>query len=1095
MIELYIENKLIELEDELEVDFTYETIDPDKLSSIKNSFSKTVSIPGTPKNNITFGHIFRNDKWLESFIPGAPIDSYYDPHKKVTWIINKNGTLVQRGYCVLNFIDVEDDRKVTYNLTLYGGLGEFFYSLAYNDDGTAKTLKDVYFNWRPKTTLIGYGPAMNEGEEQVNTLMYCSSQLIAYAYHLLNPLYTYEGTTDIDKDIVFVPCYTGLYDNFDSKHILVSTFNQSYAGAPLSTTTRQELNEVFPQSMTDGDTTYTTMSRTFDQYGYTYGLASFSRDLDPTEAGDLRVNELPVAIRLSKLLWAITRPENCGGYEVEWSDSILNSYNFIYGWLLLGKLDNKTESLSAETVASYTIGDVEINYRGVSGADTTSTLPQTVTIFNQQPQLSGNYIFRTTVKPKLNINLNEINLVASPEFCSGSYFMEVTGGGSQSHPAFVTYYTRYNVYALVTSIFNGSTRVNTQADLFYYSSLNRYPYSVFGGGQPSQQETLNRVTAYLEEFYNLSSGTITKTTLHTCVQTLINYNHLSSSDYSCEFECPNEDINVAVPGISSLQNLRITQDAVVVAAGWVGRSNTGGSYFIGAWGDENVQIAHTTFFGIPHYRYPERSTNWTMCHNEPDDYKFGFDVINTGLFLNETIGFNILNLDKTTLFASSDSPFKYLADYCKMMNYKFLCDHTSKKVKIMQANEYYKDTEIDLDGKIDYHRAMSVNPVIAKNKIIDIGLAPLDTYPIELINRKLDYKFGIKKFDTGLEYSATNTSLLDNLIYKSSSDWQLNSVFYNLYPQFPKAYNLSTVSWTLFNYQDSKLNKKEFITATKNNENSSLQVLDNTPKLAVFDKSQKYTTGSTFIFLNGFVKNYDYTLVSSTDRSTYAIAPRLMFSNDTIEQYFFNDGQRCYVWDFKYNDVFTFWGEYSSDQKGVATSWTLPFFTRDLYNEYVYDSESQQYKWQSSLYKLASWNMTNQNGLDGIYSLNNATFIINQSNIYSETATSDIWTQNEYSIDGAVPQDSAYQTIRPYETMWDTQLNDIYDINSREVTLYVDLTQFSDVNTILRQTYLWEGSKWIITKIHNFKLSNFMKDKFTKVTMKKVVDISAWVNE
>ena len=66
MIELYIENQKIDLTDDIEINFTYETVDPDKLSSIKNSFSKTVNIPGTPNNNRTFGYIFRFDKYFNS---------------------------------------------------------------------------------------------------------------------------------------------------------------------------------------------------------------------------------------------------------------------------------------------------------------------------------------------------------------------------------------------------------------------------------------------------------------------------------------------------------------------------------------------------------------------------------------------------------------------------------------------------------------------------------------------------------------------------------------------------------------------------------------------------------------------------------------------------------------------------------------------------------------------------------------------------------------------------------------------------------------------------------------------------------------------
>lgn len=1207
MIELYIENKKIELETELEVDFTYETIDPQKLSSIKNSFSKTVNIPGTPNNNITFGHIFRNDKYIPISSIGAPIDSFYDPHKKVSWIINKNGSLVQRGYCTLDGIDVNDDRKITYKITLYGGIGEFFYSLSYNEDGSAKTLKDVFYDWRPKRTFLGYGQAMNTAEEMTDTLMVCSSDIISQSYHNLNPNYTYSGTTDIDKDVVFIPCYSGLYDDFDSKHMLVSVFNQNYTGSPMSSTTKQILNNTFKDSIVDDGVTYTTLDKEFSSTGaYRYGLATFSRDLDPSEAGDLRINELPAAIRLSKLLWAITRPENCGEYEVEWSQTILNSLHFLYGWVLLGKLKTTNDSIEQVFFNNLVVNNTTITYNQNNQGQNSTCTGSSNEIYNSSVQ-SGKYNFKLVVKPKLSFEAgyNYWNSSLETPWMSGAAYIKVTGGGSQNPSVNVQLWTRYNIYVVIHKFITDSQIQAVIADAFFYSS--DYDYYFGRDLFHSVDEYTEVLKSMLEQYIQ---NDIDKVTIHNCIPRITDAqgSYPLATIYT---QSENEQIRFVYEHIGT--NLRIDQECVLAFIQW-GRQTTP---IVGLWGLDDPYNSgcpkNLSFFGLTEGAGTSNYvTNW-YYNDDSDVYTFSYDFISGGLYLTESAGFNILELDKQTLFASSDSPFKYLVDYCKMMNYKFICDNISKKINILAPNEYYEDTEISLEGKVDYSRTINVNPVIAKNKIIDIGLNSLNTYPIELIERKLDYKYGIKKFDTNIEYSAPNTTLLDNLIYKSTSDWQLNSIFYHLYPQLPKAYNTPTLSWTLFNYTDGELDKKEFIiTAGEISVATSLETLDKMPKLALFDKSQKYTQGTTFIFLNGFVKNYDYAEVTSggdysilqptqiktntyvnyqapdseytnsqyilnyydidqsliyyvsantasnmsniyvinyyastgnpsyplawigseyqsngnslsrqmlhipsnatmmkcnflaSDRSAsietvsgaqYAISPRLMFSTDTAEQYYLNEGKRCYMYDFKYNDVFVSWGCYSTDQKGVATSWVLPFFTRDLYNKYIYRQDTQQYEWRNYTYKLASWNIVDQDGLDSIYSLSNTTFLKNQLFNYSKTSSSANWASNEYEIDSiTIVPDSKGDTIRPYDSMWEPQLKDIYDRNSREVTLYVDLSQMSDSNNILRQTYIWEGQKWIITKIHNFRLSNFMKDKFTKVTMKKVADISAWIN-
>ena len=52
MIELYIENKKIDITDDLEINFTYESIDPDKLSAIKNSFSNEIKFLNTDNESV-----------------------------------------------------------------------------------------------------------------------------------------------------------------------------------------------------------------------------------------------------------------------------------------------------------------------------------------------------------------------------------------------------------------------------------------------------------------------------------------------------------------------------------------------------------------------------------------------------------------------------------------------------------------------------------------------------------------------------------------------------------------------------------------------------------------------------------------------------------------------------------------------------------------------------------------------------------------------------------------------------------------------------------------------------------------------------------
>lgn len=1227
MIELYIENRKIDIAEDLEINFTYESIDPDKLSSIKNSFSKTVNIPGTPSNNITFGHIFRSDKYIPANSP-ENIESGYDPHKKVNWFINKNGTLINRGYCTLNNILIQNERNITYQLTLYGGIGEFFYSLSYNDDGSPKTLYDVFFNWYPKTSLVGHGAAMSLGSEQTSTLMKCSADIVSQAYHSLSPEYRYTGTTDFEKDVVPIPAYCGIPEDFDATKMLVSTFNQNYnPGTPvISADTRSLLQNSFPDSITDSDgSVYYTVGSTFSQSdSYRYGVATFSRELEPSEAGDLRVNELPFAMRMSKMLYAISQPENNGGYTVDWDASVLDSYYWKYGWVVLGKIKQDREKFSVvalEPVEGYDGFQNTVDITTVNVIDS-SYCPQ-YTLYSGQLS-EGNYQFSEWITPKAMLKTAagvrhyvpaqpghsshygdyygwDYYYTQARELFSGSYWSG-TGKG----------FERWNVQVVINRIYNGTSLISEFADVFYYKNQS----SSFG---TPKQNPFNKPNVYngvknsLISRINSEFGTnITDFNVRNCTLELSNKQGYANNNYEIEFEC--DSVNIKKNFNTGNANIEIKQDQKIFFVQWEYSSNAS-NFTSGVYGEDDPNSLLTLGFNSSVLKgkltlfsftngsqsvFKKPSANSTTTYVEDDQGYWFADFMSenspNGIFIAKSTGFNILNVNKKILFANSSSPMKYLADFCKLLNLKFICDNTKKTVYIRRIDSYYKNNVIDINGKVDLGRDINVKPVLTDAKNIVVGLETVDTYPVYIFNKTSKEKFNKAKYDTKIEYAVKDTELLNNLVYKNAIDWQLSGTYFNIYPQVPRPYAVQSISWTLFdtaNSQADEIKSKEFFTPGAPALDSALSATtDFLPKISMFDNSNKNVDlKDSLIFLNGFVSNYDYTVagtakvtlepdsidsshyinssgtytsssyqdiytytivpgtsyyVTATNNSTYssyivnyydsggtrigtqysqananytdapltipanavsmkcnfrkadttakicidsniyAISPKVIFTNDTVEQYYLTGG-RCYMSDFKYNDNFDSWGCYSSDQKGCATSWVLPFFSRDLYN--ICDSSNN---WSTTPYKVASWNIVNQDGLDNVYDLMSTVFVKSPAYSFSKTVSNitDV-AANEYSVNG-MPQDEPGQT-RIYDTIWKGYLDELYGRNVRDVTAYVNLSEFSDPNEIMRNIYGWQGHKWVITKMFNYKISNIMNDRFTKVTLHKIANINNWV--
>lgn len=1216
MIELYIENKKIDITDDLEINFTYESVDPDKLSSIKNSFSKTVNIPGTASNNITFGHIFRYDKYIPLSGP-IKIDNYYDPHKKVNWFINKNGAVINRGYCTLDNILVKNERDITYQLTLYGGIGEFFYSLTYNEDGSPKTLYDMYWDWYPKTNLLGHGAHLDPGQENSKTLFKCSADIIASVYHNLDPLYTYSGSTAIDQDVVFVPCYTGLYEDFDSKHMLVSTFNQNYNSVPayLPSDKVSALQASFPDTYTDDEGTYTTIDKNFSSSGaYKYGLVTFSRDIDPFEAGDLRVNELPVAIRLSKLMTVISNPINNGGYEVEWDDEIKQSYHWLYSWILLGKIRQDKEDLNILTFSpnsTYDGYELTATYKSTTNAVTSTNNYIEYNMSQSTNSLeAGTYYFSTYVNPKFTayyasyFQLNQY--LNNSKMFSGSYY-NVNYGNTGWHMRQV-----WNMNVVLHRIYSDSSQTNLTAahvDIFYFTQKEQlgvphyYPFGY-------NIDIKNSVKAALNSKFSLNL-TENDVTIHNCNFTRDSVVSPEGEYYNISyFSSPTEEIKFLFTQTSSTSNFSVKQDQILMFSVWQSSRNAQ-SLNTGIYGEDNpgnyqnisyISTSKTggSLFSCISSQQKSIWENQDYTDNYTSDFALSFEMneaMQNGVLTAKNSGFNIISLDKKTLFANSEAPMKYLSGYCKLMNYKFICDETEKKIQIKPLKQYYLNRVINLDERVDLGRDINIKNVTTKYKTLNIGLESTDTYPIYLFNKISREKFNIERYDTGIEYNATESSLLNDLIFKDTLEWQQSSIFYNIYPQFPRAYDTQSISWTLFDTTSAnvdEIKKKEIFTVGTPSTNISLLAnVDFLPKIALFDKDNKAVDfSSSLIFLNGFVKNYDYSeistttkreltpdstnpshyintsgvvtssqyqdiyiynvlpnttyYVSATNNSSYSsyvanyynasgtrigteytqknanlveavltlppgttqircnfrktdttavlkavgpyfvISPKVSLSNDMYEQYYLNQA-RCYMYDFKYNDNFTSWGCYSSDQKGSASSWLLPMFTRDLYNSF--DSTNG---WTPSPYKLASWNFTNQEGLDTWYKLINTVFVSDKDITLSKNTYIDNWSSNEYTIN-EVPQDSS-STDRIFEQNWKEYLKDLYDRNARDVTAYVDLSGLGDAKSIMRYIYSWKSHLWVITKLYNFKIAETVHDKFTKVTMHKIRNLNNWVN-
>ena len=227
--------------------------------------------------------------------------------------------MMEMGYCKLDNVKRQGN-NVQYNVTLYGGLGQFLYNLSYRDDGERMKLSDLDFGWGD-----------TEFDMDINRLV------IRDAWNHING----DHVDDLYDIINFAPSYNGIPKDFsaDKVAIYVDGFRQS------------DDMQVYEQFITSKDG-YETVD------GWLVG--ELAKEYDEWQMKDLRCYMQRPVIRFKEIIRACCDKDNNGGYLVDLDPEFFNEANPYYedAWMTLPLL---TEIDSSEDVGSVVFtqnGDV-----------------------------------------------------------------------------------------------------------------------------------------------------------------------------------------------------------------------------------------------------------------------------------------------------------------------------------------------------------------------------------------------------------------------------------------------------------------------------------------------------------------------------------------------------------------------------------------------------------------------------------------------------------------------------------------------------------------------------------------------------------------
>lgn len=134
-----VEGNMLDLLQEVEADFTFSIQDIREPDSRRTDFSKTIEIPGTPRNNALFAHLF--DVRIENqYDPQQTNIGYnFNPNKVAKAIVTVDNIEVFRG--VIRVLKARVIRgKVTYETNVIGRLADILFALG------DKKLSDIDFS-------------------------------------------------------------------------------------------------------------------------------------------------------------------------------------------------------------------------------------------------------------------------------------------------------------------------------------------------------------------------------------------------------------------------------------------------------------------------------------------------------------------------------------------------------------------------------------------------------------------------------------------------------------------------------------------------------------------------------------------------------------------------------------------------------------------------------------------------------------------------------------------------------------------------------------------------------------------------------------
>lgn len=773
-ISLYIGDQLADLDDQSFILFNYQMDDLSNPTIVKNSFSQQITLKGTPANNRIFGGYFRTDRRVANTGGQTGVD--FNASKKVPFTIyNEMSEILESGYVKLDSIS-RNRADIQYKVTLYGGLGSFFYALSYDENGNKRTLSDLKYmqgdlnldlsnhitpGYMTADGVIGGNTAYNytekipvyEGDEvslQEGTMRFITAfnqdgEVIASAgsssvissfvvpggisFVVItipsgrNPKIIIRRNVSSDAELSFTISKNSIKNAWDRLRDPeigeslwdVINFAPAYNGIPEGNFSPDK-GLIIPSEMGLKNEIPVVDGDVTTTYGLKsgYALVNLAEAQDEWAVKDLR-SYLQRPVLSMKAFWdAICNPDNNGGYEVD--ASVIKSFssfgNYSALWMTLPLISS--------------IGSIK-----QESGDLTLTMSSTAT--------SGNSVGRFDITGSVPAGTKVIaNL-----HCKMRWNMP---SGADSH----------NSLSPIATVRNGRNTTSKISAIFIQAVAFGSDDSVVGGskikvhGYGSRSlsgiaEQCGYIPAWLADYESMSIAEFTKVSAGV-------------------FELPNElaftveaqDVAYYKILVSVYPGTRHTSEGSGGNTSWSEYTGAGAISTPVMYVDYNTGYTPASTFIVA------GTTDGSITYTSSESLRSGATIT------------------KAMLLSTSRTPAEYMLSFCKIFGLYFTYDNATKKVTILRRNDLYQDETIDLTRRVDLSKGVSIKPLVFDAKWYDFMLEGVGgAFYDEYLNVE-GIPYGIQRVNTGYDFNADSVNLMESVVFKNAATVLARSKYFNM---------------------------------------------------------------------------------------------------------------------------------------------------------------------------------------------------------------------------------------------------------------------------------------------------------------------------